>query len=253
MLKINLAYSSSTIHYKPMQWHCILLFPGPGMFAIRAPEEESSEMVEEMDTSEAVWCWYYLAECGVWHMFEVQDISLHLCIPHPSILSLDLSIHSFIIPSIHPPIYCIHPSPHSLYPSQSHLQFVLVVADWSKCCMLCDQWADRTELQQESTRCHGVLHCQVHLQTGLLRYQEHYTTGTHLYSIIDNHWICWSPSLIGWSLSLFHNQSWSRSMSRPGNNGQSNGRSTLPLALGESELYQWGHPRACSCITQTCR
>lgn len=173
MLKINLAYSSSTIHYKPMQWHCILLFPGPGMFAIRAPEEESSEMVEEMDTSEAVWCWYYLAECGVWHMFEVQDISLHLCIPHPSILSLDLSIHSFIIPSIHPPIYCIHPSPHSLYPSQSHLQFVLVVADWSKRCMLCDQWADRTELQQESTRCHGVLHCQVHLQTGLLRYQEH--------------------------------------------------------------------------------
>lgn len=206
MLKINLAYSSSTIHYKPMQWHCILLFPGPGMFAIRAPEEESSEMVEEMDTSEAVWCWYYLAECGVWHMFEVQDISLHLCIPHPSILSLDLSIHSFIIPSIHPPIYCIHPSPHSLYPSQSHLQFVLVVADWSKCCMLCDQWADRTELQQESTRCHGVLHCQVHLQTGLLRYQEHYTTGTHLYSIIDNHWICWSPSLIGWSLFVFVSQ-----------------------------------------------
>uniref|UniRef100_A0A4W5JSZ2 WWE domain-containing protein n=1 Tax=Hucho hucho TaxID=62062 RepID=A0A4W5JSZ2_9TELE len=42
------------------------------MFAIRAPEEESSEMVEEMDTSEAVWCWYYLAECGVWHMFEID-------------------------------------------------------------------------------------------------------------------------------------------------------------------------------------
>ncbi|CDR00028.1 unnamed protein product [Oncorhynchus mykiss] len=25
-----------------------------------------------MDTSEAVWCWYYLAECGVWHMFEID-------------------------------------------------------------------------------------------------------------------------------------------------------------------------------------
>ena len=112
MLKINLAYSSSTIHYKPMQWHCILLFPGPGMFAIRAPEEESSEMVEEMDTSEAVWCWYYLAECGVWHMFEVQDISLHLCIPHKSILLLDLLIHSFIIPSTHPIPSLTHSTHH---------------------------------------------------------------------------------------------------------------------------------------------
>lgn len=32
-------------------------------------DEESCE--EEMDTSEAKWRWFYLAECGVWHMFEV--------------------------------------------------------------------------------------------------------------------------------------------------------------------------------------
>ncbi|XP_060936186.1 protein mono-ADP-ribosyltransferase PARP11-like isoform X1 [Limanda limanda] len=41
------------------------------MLAIRASEEESVEM-EEMDTSEPNWCWFYLAECGVWHMFEVD-------------------------------------------------------------------------------------------------------------------------------------------------------------------------------------
>ena len=41
------------------------------MLAIRASEEESVEM-EEMDTSEPNWCWFYLAECGVWHMFEVR-------------------------------------------------------------------------------------------------------------------------------------------------------------------------------------
>lgn len=195
------------------------------------------------------WMWSVAHVWGTGHITP----PMHSSSIHPLTWSIDPFLHYSIHPSSHLLHPSIHPSPHSLYPSQSHLQFVLVVADWSKRCMLCDQWADRTELQQESTRCHGVLHCQVHLQTGLLRYQEHYTTGTHLYSIIDNHWICWSPSLIGWSLSLFHNQSWSRSMSRPGNNGQSNGRSTLPLALGESELYQWGHPRACSCITQTCR
>lgn len=44
------------------------------MLAIRSSEEESTEN-EEMDTSESNWCWFYLAECGVWHMFEV-DTSL---------------------------------------------------------------------------------------------------------------------------------------------------------------------------------
>ncbi len=33
-------------------------------------DEESCE--EDMDTSEAKWRWFYLAECGVWHMFEVR-------------------------------------------------------------------------------------------------------------------------------------------------------------------------------------
>lgn len=33
-------------------------------------DEESCE--EEMDTSEPNWHWFYLAECGVWHMFEVR-------------------------------------------------------------------------------------------------------------------------------------------------------------------------------------
>lgn len=41
------------------------------MLAIRSSEEESPEN-EEMDTSESNWCWFYLAECGVWHMFEVD-------------------------------------------------------------------------------------------------------------------------------------------------------------------------------------
>lgn len=26
---------------------------------------------EEMDTSDTQWGWFYLAECGKWHMFEV--------------------------------------------------------------------------------------------------------------------------------------------------------------------------------------
>ncbi|KAK3544300.1 hypothetical protein QTP86_009137 [Hemibagrus guttatus] len=33
-------------------------------------DEESCE--EEMDTSEPNWHWFYLAECGVWHMFEID-------------------------------------------------------------------------------------------------------------------------------------------------------------------------------------
>lgn len=52
-----------------MIWH---LLPASAMLAIRSPEEESPE-TEEMDTSEPNWCWFYLAECGVWHMFEVSS------------------------------------------------------------------------------------------------------------------------------------------------------------------------------------
>lgn len=47
------------------------------MLAIRSSEEESTEN-EEMDTSESNWCWFYLAECGVWHMFEVDTSLQHL-------------------------------------------------------------------------------------------------------------------------------------------------------------------------------
>lgn len=57
------------------------------MLAIRSSEEESTEN-EEMDTSESTWCWFYLAECGVWHMFEVDArlrrlIGLHQPFPVP--------------------------------------------------------------------------------------------------------------------------------------------------------------------------
>lgn len=39
--------------------------------------EESREFrtpdsgVDEMDTSDTQWGWFYLAECGKWHMFQV--------------------------------------------------------------------------------------------------------------------------------------------------------------------------------------
>lgn len=51
------------------------------MLAIRAAEEESTD-TEEMDTSEPNWCWFYLAECGVWHMFEVVHRTLHFLTPY---------------------------------------------------------------------------------------------------------------------------------------------------------------------------
>lgn len=53
-----------------------MFFADLAMLAIRSSEEESPEM-EEMDTSESNWCWFYLAECGVWHMFEVLYISFY--------------------------------------------------------------------------------------------------------------------------------------------------------------------------------
>ncbi|XP_048865119.1 protein mono-ADP-ribosyltransferase PARP11 [Brienomyrus brachyistius] len=42
------------------------------MLCPRAVRHVSSE-VEDMDTSEARWNWFYLAECGVWHMFEINQ------------------------------------------------------------------------------------------------------------------------------------------------------------------------------------
>lgn len=31
---------------------------------------------EEMDTSDTPWFWYYLADCGRWHRFEVSRLQL---------------------------------------------------------------------------------------------------------------------------------------------------------------------------------
>ena len=54
------------------------------MLAIRSAEEAESPEMEDMDTSEPSWCWFYLAECGVWHMFEVT------CVHHPD------DLHTFV-------------------------------------------------------------------------------------------------------------------------------------------------------------
>ncbi|XP_034019210.1 protein mono-ADP-ribosyltransferase PARP11 [Thalassophryne amazonica] len=45
--------------------------PDLAMFAVRSADEETPE-IEDMDTSEVNWCWFYLAECGAWHMFQVD-------------------------------------------------------------------------------------------------------------------------------------------------------------------------------------
>lgn len=47
----------------------------------RTPEEFFQKMegsVEEMDTSDTQWGWFYLAECGKWHMFQVTTYELIL-------------------------------------------------------------------------------------------------------------------------------------------------------------------------------
>lgn len=33
-------------------------------------------LVEYMDTADTPWCWYYLADCGQWHQFEVICVFL---------------------------------------------------------------------------------------------------------------------------------------------------------------------------------
>lgn len=35
------------------------------------PKTTGGEM-DEMDTSDTQWGWFYLAECGKWHMFQVS-------------------------------------------------------------------------------------------------------------------------------------------------------------------------------------
>nr|XP_006633812.2 PREDICTED: poly [ADP-ribose] polymerase 11-like [Lepisosteus oculatus] len=44
------------------------------MFATGRGQDDFAE-VEDMDTSDTQWCWFYLADCGVWHMFEVDSSS----------------------------------------------------------------------------------------------------------------------------------------------------------------------------------
>uniref|UniRef100_A0A668AN88 Poly [ADP-ribose] polymerase n=1 Tax=Myripristis murdjan TaxID=586833 RepID=A0A668AN88_9TELE len=51
----------------------------------------TSDDVEYMDTSDTPWCWYYLADCGRWHRFEVlwkclfehhyRSLRIRLCHP----------------------------------------------------------------------------------------------------------------------------------------------------------------------------
>lgn len=37
------------------------------------PKTADSE-VDEMDTSDTQWGWFYLAECGKWHVFQVAPL-----------------------------------------------------------------------------------------------------------------------------------------------------------------------------------
>uniref|UniRef100_A0A8C4XIA0 Poly [ADP-ribose] polymerase n=1 Tax=Erpetoichthys calabaricus TaxID=27687 RepID=A0A8C4XIA0_ERPCA len=38
--------------------------------SIRMEIHDDDSQVEDMDTSDVPWCWFYLAECGAWHMFD---------------------------------------------------------------------------------------------------------------------------------------------------------------------------------------
>lgn len=40
------------------------------------PKKMESD-VDDMDTSDTQWGWFYLAECGKWHMFQVPHPKLH--------------------------------------------------------------------------------------------------------------------------------------------------------------------------------
>lgn len=40
------------------------------------PKKTESD-VDDMDTSDTQWGWFYLAECGKWHMFQVPCPELH--------------------------------------------------------------------------------------------------------------------------------------------------------------------------------
>lgn len=44
------------------------MFQGPSEDVFAKVENS----VEDMDTSDTQWGWFYLAECGKWHMFQVK-------------------------------------------------------------------------------------------------------------------------------------------------------------------------------------
>lgn len=69
----NLSGSSGLLFMPLPQMHCSVTDKCVQHVQQMCPknnDEESCE--EEMDTSEPNWHWFYLAECGVWHMFEVR-------------------------------------------------------------------------------------------------------------------------------------------------------------------------------------
>ncbi|XP_053364371.1 protein mono-ADP-ribosyltransferase PARP11-like isoform X3 [Clarias gariepinus] len=68
---LNEGFWSSCL--KPSQMHCSVndkCVQHVQQMCSKNNDEESCE--EEMDTSEPNWHWFYLAECGVWHMFEID-------------------------------------------------------------------------------------------------------------------------------------------------------------------------------------
>lgn len=81
---------------KPSQMHCSVndkCVQHVQQMCSKNNDEESCE--EEMDTSEPNWHWFYLAECGVWHMFEVSVIFCCCCCFAFKLVSCVSGVHSF--------------------------------------------------------------------------------------------------------------------------------------------------------------
>ena len=55
--------------------------------------EAKDDVVEDMDTSEPNWAWFYLAECGRWHIFGVS-----LC--HTSVPSVGASVSRPVVMNV---------------------------------------------------------------------------------------------------------------------------------------------------------
>lgn len=52
------------------------------------PKKTDSD-VDDMDTSDTQWGWFYLAECGKWHMFQVPRPEL----PRPGLAAATIHAH----------------------------------------------------------------------------------------------------------------------------------------------------------------